>query len=293
MYFMQVLISGIMLGGIYALVSMGLTMIFGVVRIINFAHGEILMISMYAVYILSASLGMDPYVSILVTIPLFFLVGIIVQRILIQPIQDAPATVKIFSTLGLSMILSNFALMIFKADYRTVNTSYSTSIITLSGVNISVPRLVAFCVALVIALIMYQFLTKTDIGKQIRSVSQNRQAAMLMGVNVKKIYMLAFGLGTALVGVAGSLLMPMYFVYPTIGVLFGSVSFIVVVLGGLGNMFGAFMGGLIIGLVESLTGAYIDPALKEVFYFVIFISILMIKPSGLFSMGSGSEEVGL
>lgn len=293
MYFMQVLISGIMLGGIYALVSMGLTMIFGVVRIINFAHGEILMISMYAVYILSASLGMDPYVSILVTIPLFFLVGIIVQRILIQPIQDAPATVKIFSTLGLSMILSNFALMIFKADYRTVNTSYSTSIITLSGVNISVPRLVAFCVALVIALIMYQFLTKTDIGKQIRSVSQNRQAAMLMGVNVKKIYMIAFGLGTALVGVASSLLMPMYFVYPTIGVLFGSISFIVVVLGGLGNMFGAFMGGLIIGLVESLTGAYIDPALKEVFYFVIFISILMIKPSGLFSMGSGSEEVGL
>ena len=139
---------------------------------------------------------------------------------------------------------------------------------------------------------MYSFLTKTDLGKQIRAVSQNRQAALLMGINVRKIYMITFGIGSAS-WFGCSLLMPMYFVYPSIGLLFGLIAFVVVVLGGLGNMYGAFLGGLIIGLVEAIAGAYIDPALKEVFYFIIFILILLLKPSGLISMGRGSEEVGL
>jgi len=293
MYFMQVLISGLMLGGIYALISMGLTMIFGVVRVINFAHGEFLMVAMYLVYWLNYVAGIDPYVSILITVPVLFLFGMLVQRILIQPIQNAPATIKIFSTLGLGFVLSNLALMLFKADYRTVKVAYSTAVINISDLNISIPRLVAFLVALAVAIIMFQFLSKTDIGKQIRAVSQHREAALLMGINVKKIYIIAFGIGSALVGLAGSLLMPMYYVYPTLGALFSLIAFVVVVLGGLGNMYGAFLGGLIIGLIESLAGAYIDPALKEVIYFVIFILILLWKPSGLISLGRGSEEVGL
>jgi len=293
MYLMQVLISGLMLGGIYAMVSMGLTMIFGVVRVINFAHGEFLMIAMYLVYWLNVLLGMDPYVSILITVPVFFVFGVLVQRVLIQPIQEAPATIKIFSTLGLGLILSNLALMLWHADYRSVNVSYSTSVVNISDLAISVPRLIAFIFALLVAVLMYSFLNKTDLGKQIRAVSQSRQAALLMGINVRKIYMVAFGIGTALVGLAGSLLMPMYFVYPSIGLLFGLIAFVVVVLGGLGNMYGAFIGGLIIGLVEALAGAFIDPALKEVFYFIIFILILLLKPSGLISLGRGSEEVGL
>lgn len=293
MYLMQVLISGLMLGGIYAMVSMGLTMIFGVVRVINFAHGEFLMIAMYLVYWLNVLLGMDPYISILITVPVFFVFGVLVQRILIQPIQEAPATIKIFSTLGLGLILSNLALMLWHADYRSVKVSYSTSVINISELAISVPRLVAFIFALLVAILMYSFLSKTDLGKQIRAVSQSRQAALLMGINVKKIYMIAFGIGSALVGLAGSLLMPMYFVYPSIGLLFGLIAFVVVVLGGLGNMYGAFLGGLIIGLVEALAGAFIDPALKEVFYFIIFILILLLKPSGIISLGRGSEEVGL
>ncbi|HHU17330.1 MAG TPA: branched-chain amino acid ABC transporter permease [Clostridiales bacterium] len=293
MYLMQVLISGLMLGGIYAMVSMGLTMIFGVVRVINFAHGEFLMIAMYLVYWLNVLLGMDPYVSILITVPVFFVFGVFVQRILIQPIQESPATIKIFSTLGLGLVLSNLALMLWDADYRSVKVSYSTAVINISELSISVPRLIAFIFALLVAVFMYSFLTKTDLGKQIRAVSQNRQAALLMGINVRKIYMIAFGIGSALVGLAASLLMPMYFVYPSIGLLFGLIAFVVVVLGGLGNMYGAFLGGLIIGLVEAIAGAYIDPALKEVFYFIIFILILLLKPSGLISMGRGSEEVGL
>ena len=293
MYLMQVLISGLMLGGIYAMVSMGLTMIFGVVRVINFAHGEFLMLAMFLVYWLNVLVGLDPYVTIIITVPVFFLFGVLVQRILIQPIQEAPATIKIFSTLGLGFMLSNLALMFWNADYRSVKVSYSTAVIKLSSLSISVPRLVAFCFALLVAVLMYSFLTKTDIGKQIRAVSQSRQAALLMGINVRKIYMVAFGIGSALVGLAGSLLMTMYFVYPSIGALFGLIAFVVVVLGGLGNMYGAFIGGLIIGLVEALAGAFIDPALKEVIYFVIFILILLWKPSGLLSMGRGSEEVGL
>lgn len=293
MYIMQVLISGLMLGGIYALISMGLTMVFGVVRVINFAHGEFLMLAMYLVYWLNAIFGMDPYVSVIITVPVFFFFGVLVQRVLIQPIQNSPATIKIFSTLGLGFIISNLALMLWAADYRTVKVDYSTAIININTLSISVPRLVAFCTALVVAILMFAFLNKTDIGKQIRAVSQNRTAALLMGINYKKIYMLAFGIGSALVGLAGSLLMPMYYVFPTIGALFSLVAFVVVVLGGLGNMYGAFFGGLIIGLIEALAGAYIDPALKEVIYFSIFILILLLKPSGLFSLGRGSEEVGL
>ena len=293
MYFLQVLISGLMLGGIYALISMGLTMIFGVVRVINFAHGEFLMVAMYLAYWLNVFVGMDPYVSILITVPVLFIFGMLVQRILIQPIQNAPATVKIFSTLGLSFMLSNLALMLWKGDYRTVKVGYSTSVFNLGDLSISVPRLVALCAALAVAVIMYQFLNKTDIGKQIRAVSQHREAALLMGINVKKIYLIAFGIGSALVGLAGSLLMPMYYVFPTVGALFTLIAFVVVVLGGLGNMYGAFLGGLIIGLIEALAGAYIDPALKEAVYFIVFILILLWKPSGLISLGRGSEEVGL
>src|SRR5665648_146397 len=231
MYMMQVLISGLMLGGIYALISMGLTMVFGVVRVINFAHGEFLMLAMYLVYWLNVIFGMDPYVSVIITVPVFFFFGVLVQRILIQPIQNSPATIKIFSTLGLGFILSNLALMFWAADYRTVKVDYSTAVININTLSISVPRLVAFCTALLVAILMFAFLNKTDIGKQIRAVSQNRTAALLMGINYKKIYMLAFGIGSALVGLAGSLLMPMYYVFPTIGALFSLTAFVVVVLG--------------------------------------------------------------
>ena len=293
MHFIQVLISGLMLGGIYSLISIGLTMIFGVVRVINFAHGEFLMVAMFLVYWLNVLLGIDPYVSILITVPVMFLFGMLIQRILIQPIQNSPATIKIFSTLGLGFMLSNLALMLWKADYRTVSVDYSTAVINISELNISIPRLVAFCAALLVAIIMFQFLNRTDIGKQIRGVSQHRDAALLMGINVKKIYVIAFGIGSSLVGLAASLLMPMYYVYPSVGALFSLIAFVVVVLGGLGNMYGAFLGGLIIGLIEALAGTYIDPGLKEVVYFVVFILILLFRPSGLLSLGKGSEEVGL
>jgi len=290
--FIQVIISGLLIGGIYALISMGLNLILGVVRIINFAHGEFVMIAMYFSFMLYVW-GMDPYLSSFIVVIAMFLVGLVVQRFIIQPIINTPSTVKIFTTLGLSIALQNLALMIWNADYRSVQTPYQTAVIHLGEVTISVSRLIAFLGAVIIAIGMYWFLKKTMLGKAIRAVAMERLGAELVGINVNRIYMIAFGIGSALVGLAGSLLMPIYFVYPTVGTMFVLISFVVVVLGGMGSVFGAFFGGLFIGLVEGFAGILISPGLKEAVYFIIFIIVLIIRPSGLFSLGKGSEEVGL
>lgn len=286
----QILVSGILLGGIYAIISIGLTMIFGVIRIVNFAHGEFLMLAMYFTYMLFQR-GLDPYKSVVFIAPVFFLVGVLVQRILIQPILETPPTVKILSTLGLSVALQNLALMLWKADYRTIKTSYQDAVLRIGPTVLSYPKLIAFLVTMLIAALLFIFLKGTFLGKAIRAVAQDREAAKLMGINVYNVYLIAFGIGIALVGVAGALLMPIYYVFPTVGQLFVLISFVVVVLGGMGSIPGAFVGGLIIGVVESLAGAFIDPQLKEAVYFVIFFLLLLFKPSGIFGVKGGAGGV--
>lgn len=293
MTLIQTLIAGILLGGIYSLISMGLNLILGVIRLVNFAHGELLMIAMYISFFIFNAFGMDPYASAILVMAALFLIGVIVQRVIYQPILDSPSTTKIFASLGLSIALQNLALMLFSADHFTVKTSYQLSVIDIGGIAISIPRFVAFIVAMLVALVLYLFLQNTLTGKAIRAVAMQRQAAHLMGINVKRIYLLAFGIGSGLVGLAGAMLIPIYSVYPTVGTTFVLIAFVVIVLGGMGSMFGAFFGGLIIGLVEALAGAFISPGLKEVVYFIIFILVLLLRPSGIFSLGRGSEEVGL
>lgn len=293
MIIVQTIISGLMIGGIYSLISMGLNLILGVVRIVNFAHGEYLMIAMYLSYLLFASTGLDPYYSAIIVILALFVFGLITQKFIIEPILDTPAFTKIFVTLGLSIALQNLALMIFSANHRSVQTSYQSKLVKIGDITISVPNLVAFFATVVIVILLYLFLQKTMVGKAIRAVAMQKQAAYLVGINVKRIYILAFGIGIALVGLAGSLLMPIYSVYPTIGASFVLIAFVVVVLGGLGNMFGAFYGGLFIGVVEALSGLLISPGLKEAIYFIIFILVLLIRPSGIFSRGQASEEAGI
>lgn len=289
----QTIISGLMIGGIYALISMGLNLILGVVRIVNFAHGEYLMIAMYVSFMLYATAGLDPYVSAIIVILVLFLFGVVTQKFLIEPILETPAATKIFVTLGLSIALQNLALMIFNANHRTVQTVYQSKLVEIAGIKMSVPNIVAFVSTIVIVILLYLFLQKTMVGKAIRAVAMQREAAYLVGINVKRIYILAFGIGISLVGLAGSLLMPIYSVYPNIGTTFVLIAFVVVVLGGMGSMFGAFYGGLFIGVVEALSGLLISPGLKEAIYFLIFILVLLIRPSGIFSRGKGSEEVGL
>jgi branched-chain amino acid transport system permease protein len=278
----QLAINGLLLGGMYGLISIGLTLIFGVLEIVNFAHGEFLMIGMYVAFWLFQLYGIDPYLSMLIILPVFFLIGIAVQRITIQPILNAPPLNQIFMTVGLSMVLQNAALFIWTADYRTLKTSYSALTLKTAGLIISFPRLVAFLLAMALIAALLIFLKRTYTGKAIRALAQERKAAMLMGINVYRTYQIAFGIGIACVGAAGAMLMPVYFVFPSVGSLFVLIAFVVVILGGYNSLVGSLVGGLIIGIVEAFSGFFISPHLKEAIYFVIFILILLFKPTGLF-----------
>jgi branched-chain amino acid transport system permease protein len=279
---LQLTINGLMLGGIYALVSIGLCLIFGVIEIINFAHGEFLMLSMYATFWFFQLFGIDPYVSLLIIIPVFYLFGVAVQRVFIQPILDAPPLNQIFVTVALSMIFQNAAQVLWKTDFRTIKTSYSAKVYYAGDLMIGLPRLTAFFVAILVITILFVFLKQTYIGKAIRALSQERRAAMLMGINVHRTYQIAFGIGIACTAIAGAVLMPAYYAFPTVGNLFALIAFVVVILGGYNSLTGSLVGGLIIGMIESFSGFFISPHLKEAVYFIIFILILLFKPTGLF-----------
>jgi branched-chain amino acid transport system permease protein len=250
------------------------------------------MLAMYVAFWLFQLAGVDPYLSLLAVTPILFLAGLISERLVIHPILEAPSSMQIFATVGLSVAMQNAALFLWTADYRTIKTAYSTKTIMVSDILISFPRLIAFGATVLISWGIFLYLKKTYTGKAIRAVAQNRTASTLMGINIRKIYLFTFGLGTALVGIAGALLMPIYYVFPTVGGLFVLTAFVVVVLGGLGNLTGAFVGGLIIGLVESYSGFFLATQLKEAVYFIIFILVLVLKPSGLYGI-VGAEEMGL
>ena len=277
----QLAINGLLLGGIYALLSVGLTLIFGVLEIINFAHGEFLMISMYLTFLLFSVFGIDPYLSLVIVIPVFFLFGFAVEKILIKPLLNDPPLNQIFATIGLGLIFSNLALLFFKADFRTVKTFYSNSNIIFGNYFVSVPRLIAFAIAIALIAALLIYLKKTFTGKAIRALAQQRKAAMLMGIDVHRTYARAFGIGIAAVGAAGAVLMPLFFVFPTVGSLFSLIAFVVVILGGYNSLLGSLVAGLTIGLIEGFSGFFISPHLKEVVYFVLFIFILIFKPTGL------------
>ena len=278
---LQLLVNGILHGGIYALISIGLTMIWGVMQIVNFAHGEFLMLGMYGSFWLFALYGVDPYLALFLIAPGLFLLGIITQRTVISPILDAPHAAQIFATVGLSIVLQNLALFAWKGDYRNIRLETSISNVKVMGLVISFPRLMAFLITLGLVIALFLFLKKTYVGKALRATADNKRSAQLMGINVNRLYYLALGMGTACVGVAGGILMPMYSAFPTVGAYFSLTAFVVVVLGGMGSMAGAFVGGLIIGVVEAFSGFFLAPALKEVVYFLVFVLILVFKPSGL------------
>lgn len=288
----QLLVSGLLLGGVYALISVGLTLIFGVLRVINFAHGEFLMVGMYITYWLFTLYGVDPYVSLFVVPVVLFALGMVVYAVIVRRTIGAPSVVQTFATAGLSIALQNLALMLWNGDFRSIQAPLASSTVTLAGVTVSLPRLVAFLVAMSLAGALYAFLQYTYTGKAIRATALDRNVAQLMGVNIHRIYLLTFALGIALVGVAGPLLMPIYYVNPTVGLHFVIIAFVVVVLGGLGSLGGAVLGGLLIGLVETLSGYYIGTSWQQALYFLIFLLVLILRPSGLFGI-RGAEEVGL
>lgn len=279
---LQTVTSGLLTGGIYALIGIGLTIIFGVMRVVNFAHGALVMVGMYATYFLFSGLHIDPFLSLLIVMPLMFIVGVLLQRTIIEPVLKAPERNQILLTEGVSIFLVNVALITFSANYLTMTTSYAGATAQLGGVSVSLPQAAAFGVALLITGGLYVFLTHTDTGRRIRATAQDAEAASLLGINIKRVQSIAFGLGVAAAGAAGTLLMPIYYrVEPNAGSPFTLKAFVVVVLGGLGSVTGAMIGGIVLGIAEALGAVYISTGYKDAIAFVIFIAVLTLKPSGL------------
>ena len=287
----SVLVAGLLLGGIYSLVAIGLNLIFGVIRVVNFAQGEFVMLGMYATLVAYNTLGIDPYLALPIVIPVLFLLGMAVQRLILQRLQNEP-TMQIFATFGLLMLLQNLVLAATGGANYSIRSPVSALILPLGPVQVSVSRLVALLAACLVAAGLHWGLRHTMAGKAVRAVAQDRRAARLMGIDVEQTYMYTFGLGAALAGVAGALLAPIYTLSPQIGGNFILAAFAVVVLGGLGSVGGAFIGGLLIGITEALAGYYLDPALKQTVWFMIFIAVLVFRPTGLFGL-AGAEEMGL
>ena len=287
----QLIVSGVLIGGVYALLSIGLTLIFGVLRIVNFAQGEFIMLAMFGAFWLNVLWGIDPYISIFIVAPAIFVFGLLTERVVVKPILHAPHAMQIFATFGVSVLLQNLALTLWGPDYRSVQTAYSTSSYLVGGVAISASALYAFLVALAMAAALLVFLHWTRDGRALRALVQNRYAAALMGVNTERLNRIAFGAGVACAAVAGCILTPIYYTFPTVGIDLIITAFVVVVLGGMGSIVGALAGGLIIGITQTLTGFFISVELKDVIALVLFIVILLIRPQGLFGR-AGMEEVG-
>ena len=279
--FLQSVISGILVGGVYALIGIGLTIIFGVMRVINFAHGELLMLGMYLTWVVFTAFGIDPYLSLVITAPGLFLLGAVLQKVFINRVLNALPQNQILLTIGLGLIMTNTMMLIFTSDYRILTTSYSSSSFSLGGISISQPLLYSFLVTSAITATLFWFLQKTDAGQAIRATAQDRDAAQLMGINVRRMSVLAFGLGSALAGTAGALLAPTYYIFPQVGGPFTLKAFVVVVLGGMGSVVGATLGGILIGMTESLAAVYVASGLKELVVYVLFLLILLFRPAGL------------
>ena len=275
-------LNGLMMGAVYALVALGLTLIYGVLHIINFAHGALLTAAMFAAYFAYSVFGLDPYAAAVVLTPLFFGLGYVLQRFVIGPASHGEERNVLLVTLGLAVVIENGLLYAFRADTRTLNLDYAFNVVDLGVAFIPVPRVIAFAVVLILALILWAVLSLTDTGKAIRAVAKEKLGAELTGIDVAHIYAVTFGLGTACLAIAACLLIPTYYVNPHAGNAFVLIAFTIVVLGGMGSVVGALLGGLFIGVVESLSGLYLGESLGQIGIFVIFILVLLLRPRGLF-----------
>ncbi len=276
------LLNGITTGAVYALIALGLTLIYGVLHIINFAHGASLMVALYAVYFLKEHAGIDPYLAFPVVVPAMFALGYGLQRGIINRASHGKDENILLVTLGLSIMLENLALLFFKSDTRTIETAYTLTTVAIGSAMIALPKLVAFAGALVVSGLLVWMMRATDLGSAIRAVAKEKQGARLMGIDVDHVYAMCFGIGLACLGAAACFLLPAYYVNPMVGSGFVLVAFTIVVLGGMGSFEGAFVGGLFMGVVGSLGGLYLGESLGQVGIFVIFIAVLLFRPQGLF-----------
>jgi branched-chain amino acid transport system permease protein len=275
-------LNGLTTGAVYALIALGLTLIYGVLHIINFAHGAALMVALYAVYLLKTHFGIDPYLALPLVVPGMFGFGYLLQRGIVNRAGHGKDENILLVTLGLAIVLENVALLVFKSDTHTIETPYTLATVAIGPAMIAVPKLVAFAGALVASALMLWIVTRTDLGRAIRAVAKEKHGAKLMGIDVDHVYAMCFGLGFACLGAAACFLLPAYYVNPQVGSGFVLVAFTVVVLGGMGSFAGALVGGLLVGVVESLGGLFLGESLGQIGIFVIFIAVLLFRPQGLF-----------
>jgi len=275
-------LNGLMTGAVYALVALGLTLIYGVLHIINFAHGALLTAALFAVFLAHRWLGLDPYIAIVVLTPLFFGIGYALQRFVIGPAAHGEDRNILLVTLGLAVIIENVLLYLFRADTRTIDLPYAFDVIEIGNAVLAVPRVVACAGVALVTLALWVVMRTTRTGKAIRAVAKEKLGAELSGIDVAHIYAVTFGLGTACLAIAACLLLPTYYVNPSAGNAFVLIAFTIVVLGGMGSLAGALIGGLFIGVVESLSGLFLGESLGQIGIFVMFILVLLFRPSGLF-----------
>ncbi len=276
------LLNGLTTGAVYALVALGLTLIYGVLHIINFAHGAALMVALYAVYWLKVRLEIDPYVALPLVMAGMFGLGYALQRVVISRASHGKDENILLVTLGLAIVLENLALVWFKSDTRSIDTPYTLSTVEIGPAFIALPKLMAFAGALVVAAALLWMIRRTDLGRAIRAVAREKQGAKLMGIDVERVYALSFGIGMACLGAAACFLLPAYYVNPQVGSGFVLVAFTIVVLGGMGSFAGALAGGLLVGVVESVGGLLWGDTLGQMGIFAIFILVLLFRPQGLF-----------
>lgn len=287
---LQSLFDGILMGGVYALAALGLSLIFGVMKITNFAHGAMMTVGMYVVYAISTGTGMNPYLALPFTIVMMFLIGYLIQIYLICRIEHAPAHNQLLLTLGVAYIMENILLMIFTPNYRILTVSGFQKVLRLGEITFATAKLIAFGVVIIVTLCIYLLLYRTRMGGSIRAASQNDDGARLIGINVRRIRAIAFGIGAICTGIAGGLLTPIMSIYPTLGEGFQLKCFVIAALGGMGNLWGALAAGLLVGVVESLSGFFLGGSWSDMLIYGTFILILLVCPTGLFGRRNRRES---
>jgi branched-chain amino acid transport system permease protein len=278
---LQAIVSGILLGGVYSLICVGLTLTFGVMRIINFAHGEFLMVGMYATYFFAQAFHTEAYAALPVVLPGLFAFGVVVYHLLVRPILGAEPLNQMLLLMGFSLVLQNAALAAFSPDARSLQSALSMAKLEAGPIIVSVPKLIAFGASLVITAGLYWLLRATELGRRIRAAASDRETAALMGINVGRVNLLAFGIGVGCLGVAAPLIMPIFYIVPNIGTFFILIAFVVVVLGGIGDFVGALLASFIVAIAESLGALFMPGSTAPVLPFLLFILVLLFKPEGL------------
>ena len=269
-------------GGVFSLMAVGLTLIFGVMRVVNFAHGDMMVWGMYLAWLMASRGGIDPYVGFVVCAAALFVLGFVVQRVLVQRIVDAPHEMQILLMLGVALVLENTALLAFGPEPQRVRSALAQSTVWLGPVFVDVARLIAFGVAVVLTLLLSLFLFRTDVGRSIRAAADNTYGALVIGIDVRRVYAVAFGVGAACVGAAGALVAPLLPFQPPTGLQLSVASFNIVIIGGMGSLLGAFVGGLLVAVAESLGAIFLKPSLKELVSLSLLVLILLFRPAGLF-----------